>query len=451
MYSCGLTVYDFAHIGNLRAYVFVDLLRRWLEYRGFTVKHVMNITDVDDKTIKGMHKEGLSLRQYTQKYVDAFFEDLRLLHIRKAHINPKATEHIEEMVQLIEELLEKGYAYRSDDGSIYYDVSKFGNYGNLSKMEVKKLKAGARVKVDEYGKDQASDFALWKAWDTEDGNVFWQTKLGKGRPGWHIECSAMSMKYLGDALDIHTGGVDNMFPHHENEIAQSEVITGKRFVKYWLHNEHLLIKGERMGKSLKNFYTLRDLLKMGYEPNAVRYLLISTHYRKQLQFTLEGLDAAENALQRLYDFLERLGEAKGNDGENVEELIERARDGFQKSLDDDLDINGALTFMFNLVKEGNVLADQGKLDGVGARKIKNLMMNFDKVLAIFSRIKEEKDVELPSQLKELIEEREDARQKKDWKTADALRNKLEEKGVILVDTPEGVKWRWIRKKPQIGD
>jgi len=450
MYSCGLTVYDFAHIGNLRAYVFVDLLRRWLEYRGFTVKHVMNITDVDDKTIKGMHKEGLSLKQYTQKYVDAFFEDLRLLHIRKAHINPKATEHIEEMVQLIEELLEKGYAYRSDDGSIYYDVSKFGNYGNLSKMEIKKLKAGARVKVDEYGKDQASDFALWKAWDTEDGNVFWQTKLGKGRPGWHIECSAMSMKYLGDALDIHTGGVDNMFPHHENEIAQSEVITGKRFVKYWLHNEHLLIKGERMGKSLKNFYTLRDLLKMGYEPNAVRYLLISTHYRKQLQFTLEGLDAAKNALQRLYDFLERLGEVKSNDGGNIEELIGRSRDGFQKSLDDDLDINGALTVVFNLVKEGNILADQGKLDGVGARKIKNLMMDFDKVLAIFSRIKEEKSVELPSPLKELIKEREDARKKKDWKTADALRSKLKEKGVILVDTPEGVKWRWIRQNAKIG-
>jgi cysteinyl-tRNA synthetase len=450
MYSCGLTVYNFAHIGNLRAYVFVDLLRRWLEYRGFTVKHVMNITDVDDKTIKGMQKEGIPLKAFTQKYVDAFFDDLQLLHIRKAHINPKATEHIEEMVQLIGELLKKGYAYRSDEGSIYYDVSKFKDYGNLSKMEIKKLKAGARVKVDEYDKDQASDFALWKAWDIGDGNVFWETKLGKGRPGWHIECSAMSMKYLGEVLDIHTGGVDNMFPHHENEIAQSEVITGKKFVKYWLHNEHLLIKGERMGKSLKNFYTLRELIEMGYEPSVIRYLLISTHYRKQLQFTLEGLDAAKNTLQRLYYFLERLGEAKSNNGGNIEELIEMTRDGFQKSLDDDLDINGAITVIFNLVKEVNILADQGKLDRDSARKIKNLMMDFDKVLAIFGRAKEEKTVELPSKLKELIEEREKARKEKDWKTADGLRNKLKEKGITLIDTPEGVKWKWIRKDAKIG-
>ncbi|MCK4498175.1 cysteine--tRNA ligase, partial [Candidatus Bathyarchaeota archaeon] len=247
LYSCGLTVYDYAHIGNLRAYVFVDLLRRWLEYRGFSVKHVMNLTDVDDKTIHGMKEEGVPLRQYTEKYIKAFFEDLESLNVERAKIVPKATEHIEEMVKLIETLIQKGYAYHGNDGSIYYDISKFENYGKLSKMKIKELKAGARVKVDEYGKNEARDFALWRAWDPDDGDVFWETSLGKGRPGWHIECSAMSMKYLGTTIDIHTGGVDNIFPHHENEIAQSEAATGERFVKHWLHNEHLIIKGERMG------------------------------------------------------------------------------------------------------------------------------------------------------------------------------------------------------------
>ena len=258
MYSCGLTVYDYAHLGNLRAYVFVDLLKRWLEYRGFCVNHVMNFTDVDDKTIRGMQREGMTLEQYTQKYINAFLNDLQILNITKAQIMPKATAHIQEMVELIKILMEKGFGYEGSDGSIYYDISKFENYGKLSKMKVEELKAGARVKVDEYGKDQASDFALWKAWSPVDGKVFWETQLGKGRPGWSIECSAMSMKYLGETLDIHTGGVDNIFPHHENEIAQSEVITGKKFVNYWLHNEHLLIKGQRMGKSLKNFHTLTN-------------------------------------------------------------------------------------------------------------------------------------------------------------------------------------------------
>ena len=445
MYSCGLTVYDFAHLGNLRAYVFVDLLRRWLEFKGLEVKHVMNVTDVDDKTILGMQREGTSLKEYTQKYVDAFFEDLNMLKIRKPHINPKATEHIEEMVKLIEVLVKKGFAYQSNDGSIYYDISKFKNYGKLSKVKVKKLRAGARVKVDEYGKERASDFALWKAWNPKDGAVFWQTKLGKGRPGWHIECSAMSMKYLGTTLDIHTGGVDNIFPHHENEIAQSEAITGKRFVKYWLHNEHLLIKGERMGKSLKNFYTMKDLLQMGYDPAAVRYLLLSTHYRKQFQFTVEGLDAARNALQRLGDFMERLGEVRVVNGEKVETLVADARNNFVKALDDDLDVNAGLATVFNLVREVNTLIDQGKLNRVEALKIASLMMDFDSVLAILGQVTEERGGELSSEQKDLIARREKARENKDWKTADAIRGQLRKKGVILIDTPEGVKWKKMRQ------
>ena len=446
MYSCGLTVYDYAHIGNLRAYVFVDLLRRWLEHRGFDVKHVMNVTDVDDKTIQGMQREGVSLEKYTQKYIDAFFEDLQMLNIEKPQFVPRATENIDEMVRLIEILMGKGYGYRGEDNSIYYKISKFKDYGKLSKMKLKELKVGARVKVDEYGKEQASDFALWRAWDLDNGDVFWETKLGKGRPGWHIECSAMSMKYLGETLDIHTGGVDNVFPHHENEIAQSEAVTGKKFVNYWVHNEHLLIKGERMGKSLKNFYTLRDLIRMGYDPLAIRYLLMSTHYRKQLHFTFEGLEAAKNALQRLYDFLERLEDVKNGVGhEEIKESIEKARKDFEDAMDDDLDINIALAAVFNLVKEVNILIDQRKLGQAGAKQVKDLMLDFDKVLGVLSDFWSRKEAKLPEEVEELIKMREEARRHKKWETSDAIRDKLRKMGIIIEDTPEGIKWRKKRK------
>jgi len=442
LYSCGLTVYDYAHIGNLRAYVFVDLLRRWLEYRGYDVKHVMNLTDVDDKTILGMQEQGVSLKQYTQRYIDAFLDDLQMLNIKKAKIMPKATEHVDEMVRIVEVLMEKGYGYRGEDGSIYYDISKFKNYGKLSKMKIKKLKAGARVKVDEYDKEKASDFALWKAWDSKDGSVFWRTKLGKGRPGWHIECSAMSMKYLGETLDIHTGGVDNMFPHHENEIAQSEAITGKRFVNYWMHNEHLLIKGERMGKSLKNFYTLQDLVQTGHNPVAVRYFLLSTHYRKQFSFSFEGLEAAKNALQRLYDFMERLDEVKNGKGsKEIDALVEKTRKEFEDAMDDDLDISRTLAAVFNLVRDVNTLIDEEKLGQGGAEKVKEFMMNIDQVLSILDGFWKQKEAKLSKDIEELIEKREKARKARDWKTADAIRNELREKGIVLQDTPEGVKWK----------
>ncbi|NIO36687.1 cysteine--tRNA ligase [Candidatus Bathyarchaeota archaeon] len=441
MYSCGLTVYDYAHIGNLRAYVFVDLLRRWLEYRGFEVEHVMNITDVDDKTIRGMYREGVSLEQYTRKYTEAFFEDLQALNIKKAKVIPRATEHIQEMVRLVEALMEEGYGYRGEDGSIYYDISKFKDYGKLSKVKVKELKAGARVKVDEYGKEQASDFALWKAWDTSDADVFWKTKLGKGRPGWHIECSSMSMKYLGETLDIHTGGVDNIFPHHENEIAQSEAATGKKFVNYWLHNEHLLIEGERMGKSLGNFYTLRDLLRMGHDPSAIRYLLLSAHYRTQLNFTFDGLKAAKRALTRLFDFLERLENIKKEeDGEEIRGLLETSRKDFEDAMDNDLDISKALAAVFNLVKDVNILIDERKLDRVGAEQVKNLIVEFDRVLGVLDSFWRQKE-ELSKEVEELIKKREKARKAKDWETADAIRGKLQKMGILLEDTPEGVKWK----------
>ncbi|MFP3984928.1 MAG: cysteine--tRNA ligase [Candidatus Bathyarchaeia archaeon] len=445
LYACGLTVYDYATVGNLRAYVFVDLLRRWLEYRGFEVKHIMNVTDVDDKTIRGMQREGTSLKEYTQKYIDAFFEDLERLNIKKAEIIPKATEHIEDMVRLVEILLEKGYGYRGEDGSIYYDISKFGSYGKLSKMKIKELKAGARVKVDEYGKEQAGDFALWKAWDSGDGDVFWETRLGKGRPGWHVECSAMSMKYLGETLDIHTGGVDLIFPHHENEIAQSEAATEKKFVNYWLHNEHLLIEGQRMGKSLGNFYTLRDLLRMGHDSLAVRYLLLSTHYRTQLNFTFKGLEASKKALQRLYDFMYRLegvkNPSKTTSGTGLEELVEKTKRDFEDAMDDDLDVGRALAAVFGLVREVNTLIDQQKLDKADAEKVRNLITNFDKVLGVLDSFWKGKEEELPGEIEELIRQREEARKAKNWKTADAIRDELQKMDIILEDTPEGIKWK----------
>ncbi len=442
LYACGLTVYDYATIGNLRAYVFVDVLRRWLECRGFAVKHVMNVTDVDDKTIRGVQREGLPLKEYTQKYIDAFFEDLKKLNVKKAKVIPKATEHIEDMVRLIEILMEKGFGYRGEDGSIYYNISRFKDYGKLSKMKIKELKAGATVKVDEYGKEQANDFALWKAWDPEDGEVFWETKLGKGRPGWSIECSAMSMKHLGETLDIHTGGVDLIFPHHENEIAQSEAATDKKFVNYWLHNEHLLIEGQRMGKSLGNYYTLRDLLDKGHSPLAVRYLLMSTHYRTQLNFTFEGLEAAKNALQRLYDFIDRLdGVKKPRGGENIEELLEKTRKDFENAMDDDLDTGKALAAVFNLVREVNTLINRHGLDKAGAEKVENLMTDIDEVLGVISGLQRGGEVKLSEEIEELIKKREKARKAGDWKTADTIRDRLREVGIILEDTPKGVKWK----------
>jgi cysteinyl-tRNA synthetase len=357
-------------------------------------------------------------------------------------MTPRATEHIKEMVSLVEALIDKGYGYRGEDGSIYFRISRFKEYGKLSKVKITELKAGARVKVDEYSKEQAADFALWKAWSPKDGPVYWDTSLGRGRPGWHTECSAMSLKYFGGTLDIHTGGVDNIFPHHENEIAQNEAITGKRFVNYWLHNEHLLIKGERMGKSLRNFHTLRDLLEMGHRALSVRYFLLSTHYRKQFNFTFEGLRAAESTLTRLHDFIERLGDVKKTGGAtNIEELMEKARRNFEIAMDDDLDVGKALAAVFSLVKSVNILIDGKRLGVVQAGRVRDLLTDFDKVLGILNGLLKRKNERLPVEVEALIQKREAARSVGDWETADIVRDKLQKLGIVLEDTPDGVKWR----------
>lgn len=440
MYTCGPTVYDFAHIGNFRAYVCSDILKRYLKYSGYKVKHVMNITDVDDKTIKGANREGISLKEYTTRHEKAFFEDIKALNIDKADISPRATKHIKEMVAVIKNLLKNKIAYKSEDGSVYYDISKFKNYGKLSHAEIKQLKEGARVKQDSYEKEEARDFALWKAYDKEDGNVFWETEIGKGRPGWHIECSAMSMKYLGENFDIHAGGVDLIFPHHENEIAQSEASTNKKFVNYWFHNEHLLVNGQKMSKSLGNFYTLRDLLNKNYNPKAIRYLLLSAHYRQQLNFTEDAVKAAESAVQRLKDFLIKLKEIK-NDAENkqIDKLIHKTKNEFQKSMDDDLNISAALSHVFEFVKEINTLMMQNKIGKNNAKKISDLMHDFDKILGIL----EDKEGKLNPELKKLIDEREKARKAKDFARADKIREDLKKRGIVLEDTKDGVRWKRI--------
>ncbi|MGD0645025.1 MAG: cysteine--tRNA ligase [Candidatus Bathyarchaeia archaeon] len=439
MYTCGPTVYDFAHIGNFRAFLFEDLLKRWLIQRGFKVTHVMNLTDVDDRTIKGSQKEQVPLSQFTDYYVRLFFEDIKTLNIEPADVYPKATEHILEMVTLIKTLIAKGYAYRSEDGSIYYAINKFPNYGKLSKIKTAELKAGARVSQDEYDKEEAQDFALWKAWTQEDGDAYWETELGKGRPGWHVECSAMSMKYLGETFDIHCGGVDNIFPHHENEIAQSEAATGKKFVDYWLHNEHLLVEGKKMAKRFGNFYTLRDLLAKGYDPIAIRYLLLSTHYRQQFNFTFEGLEAAKGAVDRLRNFVRRLHDTDGKDSKGkVAVLASKLEACFGGSMDDDLDIGIALASLFDFVREINNLLDANLVSKAEAADVGGLIMQLDEVLGVIGKVEVEEA--LPDDIDALVQKREEARKTKNWKEADAIRAQLKAMGILLEDTGQGVRW-----------
>jgi len=443
IYTCGPTVYDFAHIGNFRAFLFEDLLKRWLIQRGYKVTHVMNLTDIDDKTIKGSQKEGITLSQFTDFYVKAFFEDIKVLNIEPANFYPKATDQIPEIVTLIKTLMTKGVAYKGEDNSIYFSVSKFPDYGRLSKIKVNELKVGSRVNQDEYAKEDAQDFALWKAWTPEDGDTFWETELGKGRPGWHIECSAMSMKYLGETFDIHCGGVDNMFPHHENEIAQSEAATGKKFVNYWMHNEHLQVEGKKMSKSLGNFYTLRDLLVKGYDPIAIRYLLMTTHYRQQFNFTFESLEASKVAIERLRNFVRRLHEVEGgiNTGK-VSILSAKLEACFGGSMDDDLNIGVALSSLFDFIREINGLLDANLVSRQEAADVGGLMMRIDSVLGVIGRV--EMEEALPGDIDTLVQKRENARKNKSWKEADAIRSQLKSMGIVLEDTAQGV--RWHKKK-----
>jgi cysteinyl-tRNA synthetase len=439
MYTCGPTVYDYAHIGNFRAFLFEDLLKRWLRYCGFKVIHIMNLTDVDDKTIKGSQAKGIALRQYTDFYVKAFFEDIAKLNIELADVYPCATDHVSEMVSIIKTLQTKGFAYRSDDGSIYFAVSKFPAYGKLSHIKVGELKAGARVSQDEYTKEDVQDFALWKAYAPEDGDAFWETELGKGRPGWHIECSAMSMKYLGETFDIHCGGIDNMFPHHENEIAQSEAATGKVFVNYWMHNEHLQVEGKKMSKRFGNFYTLRDLLEKGYDPLVIRYLLLSTHYRQQFNFTFEGLNAAKGAIDRLKNLIRRLRDTNGRSSEGkVAMQIQHVTQCFENAMNDDLNISIAIASLFDFVREINNLIDADLVNREEANQAFESLMQFNSVFGVIDKI--ETDEPLPSDIDALVQKREDARKAKNWKEADLIRDQLKALGIVIEDTTQGVRW-----------
>ncbi|MCI5053034.1 MAG: cysteine--tRNA ligase [Simkaniaceae bacterium] len=431
MYTCGPTVYNFAHIGNFRTYVFEDLLRRSLKYFGFQVRQAMNLTDVDDKTIRGALEKGVSLNEFTQSYKDAFFSDIEALGIERVEEYPAATDYIDQMINLIEKLIEKGFAYKLDDGNVFYRIDAFPSYGRLSHLKIEDLKVGASDRVeDEYDKESACDFVLWKAYDkSRDGDIFWESPFGRGRPGWHIECSAMAMHLLGETIDIHVGGVDNMFPHHENEIAQSEACSGRPFVKHWLHAEHLIVDGKKMSKSLGNFYTLRDLLQKGYTGREVRYMLLSTHYRTQLNFTLEGLNGARQALDRLDSLIRRLQSAAGEGSFDTT----TTRKQFNAGLEDDLNISVSLAALFDMVREVNTLIDANKLSPQGAQQVLDLLNEFNVVLNVF--LFEEEGA--PPELQEALEKRNAARAAKDWATADRYRDEIQAAGYTIEDSKSG--------------
>ncbi len=444
-YTCGPTVYDFAHIGNLRTYVFEDLLKRTFLFLGFSVKHVMNLTDIDDKTIRGALAKKLHLSEYTKPYIDAFFKDIETLNILKADHYPRATEYIEEMIQMIQTLLDKGYAYIGSDQSIYFSIHKFSDYGKLSHFHLDELKKGAserdRLTQDEYDKENASDFVLWKSYDEKrDGSIFWESPFGKGRPGWHIECSAMAMNLLGKTIDLHVGGVDNIFPHHENEIAQSECCSGDVFVKHWAHAEHLVVDGKKMSKSLGNFYTLRDLLEKKYTPLEMRYMLMQVHYRTKLNFTLEGLVSARSSLSRIHDFVYRLKQIEQKEkGNDAQDLALDALKHFTDAMADDLNISVALSSLFDLIRDINILADQNKIGKEEALFVLDILRKMDTVLGILS-VEEEK---IPEMILEALEKRQKARLEKKWQEADQYRDLILSEGYIIDDTPTGSR---VKKK-----
>ena len=438
MYTCGPTVYDYVHIGNLRTYVFEDILRRHLASK-WKVKHVMNITDIDDKIIKRSIETGKSLNEYTAPYTSAFFEDCEKLRSQKPDFVTPATEHIPEMIDMVNRLLQSDYAYREGD-SIYFRISRFPNYGRLSKLDRRELKIGARVDADEYEKEEPRDFVLWKApKQTEEPR--WPAPFGEGRPGWHIECSAMAMKYLGDTLDIHCGGVDNIFPHHENEIAQSESVSGRPFVRFWVHGEHLLVDGEKMAKSKGNFFTLRDLLDKEFDPLEIRYLLASVRYRKQLNFTLEGLVEARIELDRIKQFMFRLQTAKVKPGHNMKiaDAVAKARHDFDAALDDDLNTSEALAALFVLMKQCNVALDTGEIQEDDRAEILEWLKVVDQRLAIIPPMEER--VQGDEEIEALIAQRNEAKKNRDFAASDRIRKELNDRGIIIEDTRDGTRWR----------
>jgi cysteinyl-tRNA synthetase len=468
MYTCGPTVYDFPHIGNYRTFVFQDILRRWLKYRGYTVRQVMNLTDVDDNTIRNAKAAGQSLRDYTAKYVAAFELERRLLSLEDPEVMVRATDSIPDMVAMIQQLMKKKYAYASE-GSIYFRVAAFKKYGQLAKLDLAGIRDGARVDTDKYDKNDARDFALWKA--AKEGEPFWETPLGPGRPGWHIECSVMSMKYLGETFDLHSGGVDLIFPHHENEIAQSEAATGKPFVRYWLHAEHLMVNGEKMSKSLGNFYTLRDLLLQGHKPSALRYLLASVPYRRHLNFTMDGLHQAQQSIERLRNFHLRLKQECFAEGANaaLEERARAARQAFEEALDDNLNTAEALGAIFAMVRDGNTAMDRGEFRSGDREAFLETLEHWDRIFAVledndFAKLhaaglgKEAAEsaaltvgdghagaaaAEALSEpeIARWVAEREEARRQGDYRRGDEIRQELQKAGIILEDGKLGTRWK----------
>jgi len=437
LYTCGPTVYDYAHIGNFRAYVWEDLLRRALKLAGFRVTQVMNITDIEDKIIKKMRAEDLTLEQATRPYIDAFFEDIDTLRIERAEHYPLATEHIAEMLHLAVALKERGLTYESQ-GSLYFKIDNFEGYGRLSNLENRELMSGARVDSDEYGKDDARDFVLWKG--HRPGEVSWPSPFGEGRPGWHLECSAMAMKYLGESFDLHTGGVDNIFPHHDNEIAQSEGATGQPFVRYWMHVAHLMVDGEKMAKSKGNFYTLRDLLDQGHAPRAIRLLLLGTYYRGPLNFTFEALAKATSEVQRLDDMaarVEREPAAGAGHNDAFDTRIGEQVAEFKRALAADLNVSSALGAVFGTVREVHQAMDKGELPAGSRRKLAAAMAVFHSVLDLRS----ETDAGLHEGVEALIEQRNEARKAKNFAESDRIRDELVAQGILLEDTPRGTVWK----------
>jgi cysteinyl-tRNA synthetase len=434
MYTCGPTVYDYAHIGNFRAYIFEDLLQRHLEFRGYKVERVMNLTDVDDKTIRGARLQGVPLAEFTQPFKKAFFEDLDSLRIRRADYFPEATapNYIARMIEMIAVLIERGCAYRADDGSVYFRIKSFPRYGALAHFNLDELQSTGRVRSDEYEKEEASDFALWKAWDREDGEVWWESPWGRGRPGWHIECSAMATAILGPQIDVHCGGEDNIFPHHEAEIAQTECVTNMSFVRLWMHCKHLLVDGRKMSKSENNFFTLRDLKAKGWTGREVRYVLAAVKYREPLNFTFESLEAARKALARYDEWFERVSAMAAKTAEPLPSELHPGK--FAEALDDDLNVSAALGATFELIRDSNRLIDAGQLSPGQARSLLDWREKFEFVLALAA------DEEgIPEEVREMLLRRAEAREKKQWALSDALRDQLLATGWQVKDTKEGQK------------
>ncbi|HEY6274551.1 MAG TPA: cysteine--tRNA ligase [Terriglobales bacterium] len=464
MYTCGPTVYDYGHIGNFRTFVAVDILRRFLRQSGYQLDHVMNITDVDDKIIRNASRDGVTVEDYTRQFEQAFFEDMKTLSLEQPERVVRATEHIQEMAVYIQKLEQKGFAYRAEDGSYYFRIANFPEYGKLSKKDFAGMEVGARVDVDEYEKDNARDFALWKA--RKEGEAYWDSPVGPGRPGWHIECSVMSMKYLGPSFDLHAGGEDLIFPHHENEIAQSEALTGQIFVRFWMHVRFLLVEGKKMSKSLGNFFTLRDLLLKGYKPSSIRYLLSSVPYTKQLNFTFAGLKQATESVRRLRDFRWRIELAKTPQGRNekIQVLASKAKREMRDALDDDLNTANAMGAMFEMVREVNTLDDQGELREDDKAPLLEALNQFDEIFDVLKdddsekmdramewakahgKLSRDEAARLANRKSDdevncLIEERNRAKKARDFARADAIRGELTEAGIIVEDTKDGTRWK----------